>query len=306
MPGTGRGESHQGGAGSQIGVLERGLVRTLDALRPYLTELVLIGGWVPYLYQRYGGFDDWTGRLLLTSEADLLVPRRVPPGARPTMADSLRAAGFRPTDSSMVWTGNPAVGERAEFLVAHVGTSKQLAQPVAIGGQPDLHALQLDHLAILGQHTTILPLGGDDESTRLAVRVPLLGAYVLQKAATFMQRTGTRTARSDRKAAKDLLYLRDVFAGGGAVTSRIEDEIKTLVAADADAPRLERTATQHLELVVGKPKTRLLAEAAAILHEREPEVSRDAANADVEGYLRDALDVLTGARPPRSARRSRP
>lgn len=35
---------------------ERALRRILFELRPYRDEIVVIGGWVPYLYRRYGGF----------------------------------------------------------------------------------------------------------------------------------------------------------------------------------------------------------------------------------------------------------
>lgn len=35
---------------------EAALRRILHTLAPYGDDLVVIGGWVPYLYQRYGGF----------------------------------------------------------------------------------------------------------------------------------------------------------------------------------------------------------------------------------------------------------
>ena len=30
------------------------LFRTLDTLKPYLGEIVIVGGWVPFLYRKYG------------------------------------------------------------------------------------------------------------------------------------------------------------------------------------------------------------------------------------------------------------
>lgn len=35
------------------------LHRVLLALGPYREDVILIGGWVPYLYQRFGGFSEW-------------------------------------------------------------------------------------------------------------------------------------------------------------------------------------------------------------------------------------------------------
>ncbi len=35
------------------------LRRVLWELRDYLPDLILIGGWVPYLYRRYGGLGTW-------------------------------------------------------------------------------------------------------------------------------------------------------------------------------------------------------------------------------------------------------
>ncbi|MDP9200419.1 MAG: hypothetical protein M3P26_00600 [Gemmatimonadota bacterium] len=35
------------------------LQRVLVALGPYRDDVILIGGWVPYLYQRFGGFSHW-------------------------------------------------------------------------------------------------------------------------------------------------------------------------------------------------------------------------------------------------------
>lgn len=40
---------------------EQAFRRVLWLLRGYLPDLVIIGGWVPYLYKRFGG-DPWKGR----------------------------------------------------------------------------------------------------------------------------------------------------------------------------------------------------------------------------------------------------
>jgi hypothetical protein len=54
--------------------LEQMLRSILGELRPYQSDIVLIGGWVPYLYRHYGGFKPWRVPATLTFELDLLVP----------------------------------------------------------------------------------------------------------------------------------------------------------------------------------------------------------------------------------------
>jgi hypothetical protein len=60
----------------------------------------------------------------------------------------------------------------------------------------------------------------DEIADVIKVRVPTLGAYVVQKAATFTQRP-TSEIDSASKAGKDIVYLRDVMAGGPKVRRQI-------------------------------------------------------------------------------------
>ena len=76
--------------------LERSLFRVLGVLKPYLDDIVLIGGWVPHLYRRFGGFRDWKGEISLTSEVDILVPEAMPPSGRSTLPKTLESAAVHP------------------------------------------------------------------------------------------------------------------------------------------------------------------------------------------------------------------
>lgn len=51
---------------------ERPLRTILWELRPYLEDLVVVGGWVPYLYRHYGGFSDWRSDPPFTRDDALL------------------------------------------------------------------------------------------------------------------------------------------------------------------------------------------------------------------------------------------
>lgn len=52
--------------------LERALRAVLDTLREYLGDLVLIGGWVPYLHFTYGDVATPDAAVSLTAEGDLM------------------------------------------------------------------------------------------------------------------------------------------------------------------------------------------------------------------------------------------
>ena len=67
--------------------LEAALWSILDALRGCAEELLLVGGWVPYLHLTHGRAAERGARTSLTAEADLVVPRKLPPGDRPSVAD---------------------------------------------------------------------------------------------------------------------------------------------------------------------------------------------------------------------------
>jgi hypothetical protein len=286
--------------------LEPALVAALLALRPYLPHLVLIGGWVPYLHQRYGGHAGWVGSLSLTSEADILVPRTLPADARPPLAEALRAAGLAPEGkSNAVWVGDTVRGERIEFLAEHVGMAQDIGRPASVPGQKGIAALALMHIAILGRHTMMiaLPVPNEKAAPTLPVRIPLLGAYVIQKAATIPDRLSTASAAGRQKASKDLLYIRDVVAGGSGVFARITAEIATMTVGDRDAAALVRRGAQNLDRVLQGTLRFLIPDAARMRHEREPGVSVDEAELELQGRLQDAMELLRAKRSRTSRRR---
>ena len=189
--------------------LEAGLILTLSALRPYLPEILLIGGWVPYLHQRYGRFAEWTGALSLTVEADIVLPRSLHQDARPKISEALVRAGLQPDGATggVVWNGDVARGERLEFFVQHFGTARDIGKATAITGQAGVSAVALRWLSVLERHavTVAIPTTGvaSEGATSLPVRLPVLGAYLLQKGATFTERLISGAPDARLKAAKE-------------------------------------------------------------------------------------------------------
>lgn len=147
--------------------LKRALRHILWELQPYLPDLVIIGGWVPHLYRKYGGFQTWTLEIPFTNEVDLLIRPPLPRVGDETIPEILEDAGFEPqggNHAAAVWAKEPEVGEKVEFLIAHTGTARQRGQVVPVPDQEGLGAIALVGLDLLRRHTTVLrvPLGRFD------------------------------------------------------------------------------------------------------------------------------------------------
>lgn len=59
------------------------LLRTMDVLKTYLREIVIVGGWVPFLYRRYGHIPS-RHPSVRTMDIDVAVPGRLEELGRPT------------------------------------------------------------------------------------------------------------------------------------------------------------------------------------------------------------------------------
>jgi len=285
---------------------EKALHAILATLRPYLNDLVIIGGWVPHLYRRHGPFPAWRSELSLTQELDVLVTRDLPAGDRPSLPDLLVSAGFAPIGDSMtcaVWATSPERGEKVEFLVPHQGTRHDLNKRVAVRGQhgsdtANLGAIALATLDVMQAHTTTLlvPIGRvEHELTTVNLRVPTLGAYCLNKAITFPQRELSSFGEANSKRAKDLLYLRDLVAAGEAVLVHIQRDCTGIQTSGKRGQFLFDRAVMNLENALHPNERIWITRAAAMRVEREPGIDQSVAEADLRGRLTDLIEVLRGA-----------
>lgn len=275
--------------------LEQGLRAMLREMEPYLPDLVLIGGWVPYLYRHYGPFGEWSGRDTLTRELDVLVGRPLPDEGRPPLATLLTEARFRATTPA-VWMRDVEAGEQIEFLTSHLGVARGSGIPVPLAGQPGLSAIPLPGLEILREDTQLLRLPPHGEhGPGVEVRVPTLGAYIINKAATFMQRGGRQDDDGQPKIAKDLLYLRDLLAAPARVVDGIEEEVERIADGSRSHAEMVRTGANHLGLVLADPSHALLRAVARIVAERDRSPSRDEAQVRTAGYLTDLHEILDEA-----------
>ena len=278
---------------------EPALRRILKTLGPYLDDVVVIGGWVPYLYGRYGGFTTWSANTSLTAEVDVLVGRPLLSGERPSIPELLRRANFTPSaevGGLAVWEGDVRAGEKIEFLVPHLGTSRQMGTVVPVPDQAGMSAIALAGLELMRQFKQRLavPVATDRDGRVLEPWVPTLGAYTVNKASTFLARRDD-PGGGNPKRAKDLLYLRDLMAAGPEVVTRIQSDLTDMVR-DRGTPRRVKDGVEYarntLKLALTDDTGRILHEVAGMLVEREPGLRREAALADVRGHLADLVEVL--------------
>jgi hypothetical protein len=277
--------------GSNATESDAGLREILRLLHRYRADVTLIGGWVPYLHQRHGDFPEWRTRIARTTELDIVVPAALAAEDRPSLSSLLTNAGFSKTeeDSGAIWVRETA-GEMIEFFTPHHGTLQQVGTPRAIQGQAEIAGIQLTSLAVLIDNTMTLDLTALPDATgSLTVRVPTLGAYVLNKSLTFQDRY-TTAHNGQSRAAKDIVYIRDVMAGGERVRDRVAEDFHSLKCPKSSRKRYLRTAEQTIRQFATMPTTTLDA-AATQLAEREG-MPEDAARADLRGYLEMLQEIL--------------
>ncbi|MBW2144150.1 MAG: hypothetical protein JRG75_07120 [Deltaproteobacteria bacterium] len=162
----------------------RGLFKTLAILEPYLPQIVIGGGWAPFLYYRYLA-KNRQHTPVLTRDIDLMVRHQVP------------IVGPKTIDGVEV---------EIEFLTDQTGSQQEKVLKV----QKDLYAEALRYVSIIVENTLMLEID-DVESAQggspLIVQVPRPAAYIFQKGLSFPLR------RDKQKASKDLYYIFDILAG---------------------------------------------------------------------------------------------
>ncbi|GAB4252812.1 MAG: hypothetical protein Kow00129_13680 [Thermoleophilia bacterium] len=189
-------------------VLDPTLLIGLKALRPYLDDIVVAGGWVPYLYAAHLPPSE-ESVALKTRDLDLAVPREIPRRGK-TIDQLLDDANFTCEFRSL---GHPPV---TVYLAAHAGDEVEIefittAQGADIGVrkvQDGLTAQELRYVDLLLERTWSLRLdaltAGEIEGR---VWVPTPAAFILQKALSRMRRTDSS------KKEKDLYYIFYVVDG---------------------------------------------------------------------------------------------
>ncbi len=180
--------------------------RVIIEMAPYADEIVFVGGWVHALYLAEA---NETGAVV-TDDVDITIPRELLANDRPTLLALAERAGFERDPISdmegvaprMVYTG-----EFGELIPIDFLTEGDTRNDVPIVGQPGLLAQGYRGQDILLHNARPMQVGADIHELLTpprTIRVPTLGAYVLQKGIS----SNTRTQPS--KEAKDLVYIYEI------------------------------------------------------------------------------------------------
>lgn len=201
------------------------LLKALKVLAPYLDEIVIVGGWVPFLYHRYGQMPS-PHPLLRTMDIDVVVPRHVEERERPTIDELLSRAGYEAriygSDVPVIKYELTSPVTEIEFLTPEVGKPGKAALTVQRG----LTAQALRYLQILLENTKKMEISDtiDGSDISLVVTVPSPGAFIYQKGLTL----SPSSRRSSTKVDKDLYYIFSFVDSSRELRDSIPAEINFL------------------------------------------------------------------------------
>jgi len=217
------------------------LLKAIEVLAPYLDEIVIVGGWVPFLYRRYGQMPS-PHPLLRTMDIDVVVPRHVEKRGRPTIDELLSSAGYEAriygSDVPVVKYELTSPVTEIEFLTPEVGKPGKAVLTVQRG----LTAQALRYVQILLENTKKIKISdtiyGSDIS--LVVTVPSPGAFIYQKGLTL----SPSSRRPSTKVSKDLYYIFSFVDSSKELRDSIPAEINSL--RSRYAARWFRSFTKNL------------------------------------------------------------
>jgi len=201
------------------------LLNALEVLTPYLDEIVIVGGWVPFLYHTYGQMSS-PHPLLRTMDIDVVVPRHVKERGSLTIDELLSRAGYKAriygSDAPIVKYELISPVTEIEFLTPEIGKPNKPVFTVQRG----LTAQALRYLQILLENTNKIDIndtiGGLDIS--LIVTVPSPGAFIYQKGLAL----SPSSRRSSTKVDKDLYYIFNFVDSSRELWDSIPVEINSL------------------------------------------------------------------------------
>lgn len=209
----------------------RPMARLLEALRPWLGELVIVGGWAHRLHRWLPGAQAPAYQPLLTRDVDLAFSTTVPLDG--DMGAALRAAGFREDLSGdhtppVSWyrLGGIDEGFYAEFLAPLIGSGRRRGgAPDATVAKAGVTAQKLRHVELLLTQPCVVRLDGAAEMPPIAradVRVANPVSFIAQKLLI-------QTQRTPAKQAQDALYIHDTLELFGRELETLRSTWRALV-----------------------------------------------------------------------------
>lgn len=200
---------------------KKGFFIALLILKDYLSDMVISGGWVPFIYYHYL-LSNSDKEPLRTKDIDLVVPKKLKVRGK-TIDEILKGRGFRPVFKSLdtppviSYEGNI---EGCDIEIEFLTTQKGPGGKKVIKVQKGLHAQALRFISLLIENTLLIEIHdfklANEEA--LKIKVPTPGAFIFQKGLVFTRRT------RKLKKAKDLYYIFDILSNCQELHSHIYNE----------------------------------------------------------------------------------
>lgn len=199
---------------------DRVLEECIQAIEPYLDQLVVAGGWVPYLYVKlYEGAA--THEPLLTADFDAVIARHAFVEHAITLDKTILSAGFSYDFASLdippvvKYVKDLEDNQQAEIeFLTEAGATRR---PVEVIGSINAQALQ--YIDVLLDDPWSFPLENYALKGSGCLKIPRPSQYVLHKILVAPRRKGTR------KTAKDLYYAFYVLDAFPAWRAKVLEEL---------------------------------------------------------------------------------
>lgn len=205
-------------AKAPIDIVQRVLFTALAALKEYLGDIVLVGGWVPKIY---AWSEDLAEPPVHSFDVDAAVEGAVPAKDRKSITELLEAAGLERQQTDAAFALG-VLGKKSAQTTQFVYKKDPLRvvfefiAPLAGKGENDRKTIQsglvapaLRFVNVLLADTREVSIQGeklDGKKAKLKFRVPTLAAFVYAKGLVFPRRD------SNDKKGKDLAYFYEVLS----------------------------------------------------------------------------------------------
>jgi len=224
--------------------------RLVEAVRPWLTHLVIVGGWAHRLHRFHPLATSQEYQPLRTRDVDLAFSLNAP--LEGDLRDALKQAGFKEELSgedtppvTHYYLGEEDAGFYAEFLTAKQGSGLKR------DGRPDLTVSKAGITAQKLRHLELLLAAPWKVQVRPESKVPIERAVdlVVPNPVSFIvQKLLIHKHRDADKKAQDVLYIHDTLELFGASLDELRNIWEGGIRPTMPAKTAKRTITTASEL----------------------------------------------------------
>jgi nucleotidyltransferase-like protein len=219
--------------------------RLVEAVRPWLTHLVIVGGWAHRLHRLHPLALSPEYQPLRTRDVDLAFSLNAP--LTGNLRDALQRAGFKEELSgeytppvTHYYLGEEDAGFYAEFLTVKKGSGlRRDGKPDLTVSKAGITAQKLRHLELLLEAPWKVNIGSETNipvEGRVELVVPNPVCFIVQKLLIHKH-------RDDDKKAQDVLYIHDSLELFGAAL----DKLQTVWEGEVRPTMSQRTVTRAMQ-----------------------------------------------------------